>query len=135
MKKGLDTLKDDNIIDLGAARVNHLAIGGGFSGDENWLKELPKGTVFTCKRKNAPKDMLALDLYFIIEHKDKVSNVIQKIPTGQQADMFVDSLEFSRYYKFIETVATVELQYDGLEQHEDAEPTTETTDGDNQGAV
>jgi hypothetical protein len=120
--------ENTNIIDLKQAKTNLIATG--YSGsDENWLKNLPKGTVFVCKKKNQPKEMLALDLYFVIEHQDTVSNLVQKIPTGQQADLFVDSLEFSRYYTYKATVATVGLEFDGLAEAEaKEEPVSETTD-------
>ena len=127
--KGLSNLKkDDNIIDFNAIRSG-LAPGGP-GGEENWLKTLPKGTMFVCKRRNAPKDHLALELYFVMEHKDLTSNILQKIPTGQQADLWVDSLEFSRAYLYKETVATVELEY-----QYDKEEQSELTDGNSEGSL
>lgn len=126
MKKGTNILEnEDNVVDL--TQVRKGLLGGPAGTDENWLLTIPKGSVFVCKRKNAPKDLLALDLFFCIDHKDTVSNLIQKAPTGQQADLWVNSLEFSRFYKFEKTIATVELDY-GTEQ-------SETTDGNSEGSL
>lgn len=133
MQKGPNILeKEDNIVDFSTARK--ALITGGPTGEENWLKLLPKGTMFVCKRRNAPKDMLALELYFVLEHKETVSNILQKIPTGQQADLWVDSLEFSRFYVHKEDLAHVELEYgpDGLEEKEETE---KTEDGNDKGTV
>jgi hypothetical protein len=121
----LDTNMAD-VVDFSNYKRKGLTFGGDGGGD-NWLADVPPGSVIVCKRQNTPKDILALDLFFVLEHKDNLTNVMQKVPTGQQADMWVDTLEFSRYYKFKGTVATVKLGYEFDGTPEQEEEQTETT--------
>jgi len=127
--------KENNVVNFEEIRK---AVTGGFDGDENWLKSLSVGTVFVAKRKDAPKEILFCDLFCVLDHKDKVSNLLQKIPNGQQADLWYKSLEFSRKNELIEVIAEVKLEYD-LSKKEQEEPednlTEELDDGSSDRAV
>lgn len=123
---------EDNIINLEEARKALMT--GGSNGDENWLKNLSVGTVFLCRPKNRPKDVLAFDLFCVLDHKEKHSNLMQKIPDGRQADFWFNTLEFSRSNNFGEIIAEVKLGYADEAPGEEQE-TPETTDGNSSGPV
>ena len=120
--------KDNNVVNFDEIRRNIQTGGSGI--DENWLKALPKGTVFLCKKRNTPKDNLVCELFAVIEHKVLHTNLMQKIPNGQQADFWFNSLEFSRAFILGEVIAEITFDYSAEQAaFEEQQETLETTDG------
>lgn len=118
-------VKEAEIIDFDTAKKALTAAGGSVI-DENWLANLPVGSVFLSQRKNTPKDnAYPCDLYAVLEHKTMSSNLAQKLPTGQQVDLWFRTLEFSRMNNKVEVIATVEF---GYETKEEAPEKKETPD-------
>src|SRR5690348_14224833 len=94
-------IKKDNVVDFETAKT--ALITGGPVGEENWLKDLEPGTIFLARRANrGAQDLLALDMYAVLEHLELSTNLLQKIPTGQEVDLWFDTLEFSRKNKLQE---------------------------------
>lgn len=133
MERGIELKKldqkDDNVINFDTARK--ALTFGGTGIDENWLLGLQPGTVFTCRENGTPKTNLILDLYCIVEHKDTITNMIRKIPTGQTWDAWYPTLEFSRLNKFQEIVTKVDFTYSQqrADQETADEQALEKTDG------
>ena len=122
----MTNIEENNVINIEDAR-KALTFGGS-GGDENWLAELPPGSVFLSRPNNVGKERLFCDLYCVMEQKKLTTNVIQKMPTGQEIDLWFPTLEFSRNNKLIETIATVEFGYEDPKKEQE-ETTTEETDG------
>lgn len=109
---------DDNVINFDEMKTR-LAYDGVGSGNENWLEDLPQGTIFASKDKKAPKEKKFLDIYLVCEHKGRLTNLIQKTPTAQQIDLWFNTLEFSRDNIYVDTIATVEIGYSEKQLKED----------------
>lgn len=106
-------LTADNVVDFATAKNLLKTAGGEPPQGENWLRDLPPGTVFLSRPKpnqGKPKQPYC-DQFCVIEHKTVTTNLVQKMPTGQQVDIWFPTLEFSRTNDFIEITAQVKFDY------------------------
>ena len=137
MNKGV-VLKnmEDNVVDFEATKQLMLKTTGGEPPlGENWLKALEQGTVFLSRPKpkqGQPKQPFC-DQFCVIDHKELSSNLIQKMPTGQQVDIWFPTLEFSRSNDFIEIIAQVKFGY-SEEQMKTDENLLDKEEGENNDA-
>jgi hypothetical protein len=107
--------EDDNIIKFDP---NRKALSfGGRDGDDNWLRNLKPGTIFLARDNQTPKE-LSLMKYLLIEHKDVSSNLLLALQKGEQVDIWVSTLEFSRRMKMVEILGEVEVTLKSEEETE-----------------
>jgi hypothetical protein len=102
---------DDNVIDL--TNIRKALSTGGKDSDENWLATLNKNTVFLARDKsqqpNSPNRPLMLETYMLTDKREVSSELIVKMPDGQQINIWVPTLEFSRRKELIEILAELEI--------------------------
>jgi hypothetical protein len=138
-KLNIETNTDENgVVDLG--KVRHGLLTGGGGPDENWLKDLKQGDVFVAKRKKAPpgmQDNIAQEIFWVMEHKNDLSNLIQKMPDNRQFDLWFNSLEFSRTYTLSGVVTNIQLNYKTVQDEIDnpSEEKEEENSDDGTGSV
>lgn len=87
-----------------------LLTGGNPPADENWLINLPKGSIFLARRKG--DKALNLDKYMLLEHDGKFTNLLFALQEGKQVNLWVNNLEFSRAVDYQHTLMQVEFEYE-----------------------
>lgn len=98
--------KDDNIINF-KKKPQLKLITGGDPPIENWLANMPKGTIFNARRKN--EKQLNLDKYMVTQHKRVTTELYFVTPDGKQLTFWVPTLEFSRNVEFFEVLGEYEF--------------------------
>lgn len=99
----------DNVVFLEAHRQIELATSPDDpSGD--WLRTLPHGARFLCKRKDATQSSFIFELYGIAAWTPKA--VLLWNLNEMQAPVWVDSEKFSKAYRYVETLPEKPAQPD-----------------------
>ena len=90
----------DNVVFLEAHRQIELATSPD-DPDKDWLRTLPHGARFLCKRKDAANSF-TFDLFGIAAWTPKA--VLLWNLSEMQAPVWVDSVKFSKAYRYVETL-------------------------------
>ena len=122
---------NDNVIDFNATKQLLKMAGSEPPSGENWLKNLKVGDIFLSrpKAKQGQPQQPYCDQFFVAEHKESTTNLIQKVPTGQQVDIWYPTLEFRRNNIFIEVISHVDFTYSDEQIKIDNELPEDETDG------
>lgn len=134
----IDENTSDNVVNLDTLRKS---LASSEPPDENWVKNLPVGTIFLSLPLNAPKDRIVLDVFAVIEHKTMSVCLAQKIPDGRQVDVWFSALAFSRANKLHEVIAYVTFGYDEEPEapsepsEEEGSEELENSDGNSSGPI
>lgn len=79
-------------------------ITGGKDGDENWLADLTRLTVFLCRKKIRQDNQLpkwVLSEMMVQQNFGKVAQLYTSTQTGEEQFMWVPTLDFSRDFELI----------------------------------
>lgn len=108
--------KDDNIIKFPNKQERVALATGGRDGDENWLENMERGSIFTARVKTKPGQQidpmqkLLLNVYLVQEKKAITTNLIWKMPDERQMNIWVPTLEFSRTMELIELLVVLDFE-------------------------
>lgn len=75
-------------------------LGGKEPPSENWLLELPEWTVFAAREQNSRNP--AVQEFEVLRKFERVVKLKQLAPKGEDIELAVDSLAFSRYMTLVE---------------------------------
>lgn len=114
--------KDGNVYDFATEKQKRLAPAtGGGGGDEDWLKNLPKGSVFIA-RQRVPKGQIRPwlgTLYLVAEMHENSAILKCMTPEDRTLKLPVHILDFSRQNEYIETIAILEYEDAPMEEEQD----------------
>lgn len=77
-----------------------IGLGGKEPTDENWLLALPEWAVFAAREQNSRNP--AVQEFEVQRKFERVVKLKQFHPTGEDIEIAVDSLTFSRYMTLVE---------------------------------
>jgi hypothetical protein len=94
------TNKPDLKLIQGGVEEPLINFGGKEPPTENWLLEMPEWTCFAAREQNSRNP--AVQEFEVLRKFERVVKLKQFHPTGEDIEIAVDSLVFSRYMTLVE---------------------------------